>query len=158
MRTLLNEPELFKKLMLLLEILYHLAARTEYVMLDKQSMDSNLSPAEQERLNAVTAYIVEHFQGRVRLADAAAAANLRRMRFANILKRPPAKTFVQAVNDYGLILQCSNWCIPVSRCHRLVSTVVLTTCLLFTVRSGTAPAAARSATANLREENVIALQ
>lgn len=100
--TLLHENDSLKKLILLLEILHHLTALNSYNILDSQSFNSELSPAEKQRMNAVIAYIVENFQNTILLKDAAATANLTSHAFCKYFKRVTRKTFMEAVNDYRI--------------------------------------------------------
>lgn len=100
--TLADEQDPLKKLIRLLEILHTLATTDTYTILDKQNSCPQLSLTEQERINTVMAFIVEHFQNPIRLEDVAAIANMTPPAFCKYFKRLTRKTFVETVNDYRI--------------------------------------------------------
>lgn len=100
--ALSEENNGFKRLLLLLDILYELATETNYILLDNQSPYSTLSLAEKERINAAMAYIVDNFQNNITLKDAAATANMTPNAFCKYFKKITRKTFIEAVTDYRI--------------------------------------------------------
>ena len=102
MIAILDEKDSFKKLLLLLDLLYELSATDTYNLLDKQNSYSQLSLNEKERMHAVMAYIVDNFQNSISLTAAATAANMTPQAFCKYFKRITRKTFIQAVTDYRI--------------------------------------------------------
>ncbi|MDF2193724.1 AraC family transcriptional regulator [Paraflavitalea sp. CAU 1676] len=102
MTTLLQEKNNYSRLILLLDLLYHLATASNYTVLQKRSEFDSLSLSELERIHQVIAYIVDHFQDDISLDSAAAIANMTVPSFCKYFKRITRKTFVEAVNDYRI--------------------------------------------------------
>ncbi len=100
--ALAQEHEPFKKLLLLLQILQSLSSTHAVATLDAQSRYPGLPPAEKERIRDVVAYIVEHFQEKILLKDAATVAHMSAPAFCNYFKRMTRKTFIEAVTDYRI--------------------------------------------------------
>jgi len=100
MQLVLQEPDSFKKLLLLLGILHELAMTNDCIMLDKQNAYPALSSHEKERIHAVMAYIVENFQNNISLTEAAGIANMTPESFCKYFKKLSRKTFIEVVNDY----------------------------------------------------------
>ncbi len=95
-----KEKKVFKRFMLLLEVLYELASAKEYVLLNHENNYASLSANEMQRINSVMAYIVENFQHQIKLEDAAATINMSMHAFCKYFKKISRKTFIEAVNDY----------------------------------------------------------
>ena len=102
MTELVSEKDALKKLLLLLEILQELASTNHFILLNSQSIYAGLPFAETERINAVFAYIVENFQDKVTLQEAASAANMTPHAFCKYFKKISRKTFIEAVIDYRI--------------------------------------------------------
>lgn len=102
LRQLGQEPDPFRRLLLLLSLLQELAATPAYEVLDAQQQTGTLAPAERERFHRVMAYVVEHFRGEVTLARAAGVANLTPNAFCKYFKKITRKTFVETVIEYRL--------------------------------------------------------
>ena len=102
MQELLEEPNSYKKVILLLDLLHRLSLSKKYVLLEKQRVHVTLSAAEQQRIHTVMAYIVEHFKEHVSLAAAATLANMTPPAFCKYFKRITRKTFIEAVTDYRI--------------------------------------------------------
>jgi AraC-like DNA-binding protein len=100
--ALADESNGFKRLLLMLEILYELATTNDYVLLDNQSAYADLSLAERERIHSAMAYIVNNFQSKILLKDAAAAANMSPTSFCKYFKKISRKTFIEVVTDYRI--------------------------------------------------------
>jgi len=99
---LLNESYSFRKLVLLLEILYALATTDQYILLNKQNLFAALPVTEKERMNKVIAYIVENFRETISLNQAARAASMTPQAFCKYFKKISRKTFIEAVTDYRI--------------------------------------------------------
>ena len=102
MILLLKEKNTFKKLMMLLETLYELSITKNYTLLNKQNLFAALPSTEKERMNAVTAYIVENFREKISLNKAAREANMTPQAFCKYFKKISRKTFMEAVTDYRI--------------------------------------------------------
>ncbi|MEP6748796.1 MAG: AraC family transcriptional regulator [Bacteroidota bacterium] len=102
MQQILYEPDAFKKLLVMLDILYHLAITNDYVMLDKQHEYPSLSINEKERIHTAMAYIVENFQQDISLKAVAAIVNMTPESFCKYFKKLSRKTFIEVVNDYRI--------------------------------------------------------
>ncbi|WP_301921636.1 AraC family transcriptional regulator [Ferruginibacter sp.] len=102
MVAVLTEKSAFKKLLLLLEILNELSNTKKYKLLNKQNLFAALPTVEKERMNLVTAYIVENFREKTSLDKAAEAANMTPQSFCKYFKKISRKTFIEVVNDYRI--------------------------------------------------------
>lgn len=102
MEALLQEPDNCKRLLLFLDLLHRLSLTKKYVSLDKQKQHTLLSNSEQQRIQTVTAYIIEHFKKEVSLSEAAKVINMTPQSFCKYFKRLTRKTFIEAVTDYRI--------------------------------------------------------
>ena len=102
MNALLRESNRYKKLILLLDLLQHLATSARYSVLQKQTEFGLLSSRDQERIHRVFAYIVDRFQHGISLDAAAAIANMSAHAFCKYFKKLTRKTFIETVNDYKI--------------------------------------------------------
>ncbi|TZF83187.1 AraC family transcriptional regulator [Pedobacter sp. BS3] len=102
MMTLATENDNFKRLISLLEILHSLAVSDSVVVLNNYTYTAQQSPEEQQRINRVFAYLVEHFRQRVSLNEAAAVANMSPNAFCKYFKKATRKTFMEMVIDYRI--------------------------------------------------------
>ena len=100
MNIMLDEPHSFKKWALLMDILHELAGSKEYIMLSQEAPAPELSPLEKARMNTCIAYIVENFQNKISLQDAATLVNMTPHAFCRYFKKLNRKTFIEAVTDY----------------------------------------------------------
>lgn len=99
---LAEQPSNFRIFMGLMDILQSLAVTTDYHLLDKQSTIAERSKSEQERINAVYAYLVENFREEVSLEKAAAIAHMTPSAFCKYFKKITRKTFIETVIHYRL--------------------------------------------------------
>jgi AraC-like DNA-binding protein len=74
----------------------------KYKLLNKQNLFAALPTVEKERMNLVTAYIVENFREKTSLDKAAEAANMTPQSFCKYFKKISRKTFIEVVNDYRI--------------------------------------------------------
>jgi AraC-like DNA-binding protein len=102
MLAIFKEKAAFKKLLLLLEILDELSNRKKSKLLNKQNLFTALPVAEKERMNAVTAYIVDNFREKISLNKAANAVHMTPQAFCKYFKKISRKTFIEVVNDYRI--------------------------------------------------------
>ena len=100
MEWLLQEQDNCKRLLLFLDLLHQLSLSKKYILLDKQKQPTLLSDSEQQRIQTVTAYIIEHFKKDVSLSEAAKAINMTPQSFCKYFKRLTRKTFIEIVTDY----------------------------------------------------------
>lgn len=92
----------FRKMIILLEILHKLSSSKQYVLLDKQHKPLIYSASEHKKINAVIAYIVEHFREKIILEKAAKIAGMTNTSFCKYFKRQTRKTFIETVVDYRI--------------------------------------------------------
>lgn len=102
MNVLIQEKSSCKKLILFLDILHELTLIKDYAVLNRENYYEELSMNEKERINKVTAFIVEHFQHNISLNEAAALINMTTHAFCKYFKKITRKTFTEAVNDYRI--------------------------------------------------------
>lgn len=92
----------FDKMMGLLDILQRLAVSNEFSLLDQNQSIAERTPAEQERINPVFAYLVDNFRGQVSLDTAAGIANMTPNAFCKYFKKITRKTFMETIIEYRL--------------------------------------------------------
>ncbi|HEY4288143.1 MAG TPA: AraC family transcriptional regulator [Puia sp.] len=102
MLALLQEKNRYSKLILLLDLLQHLATSSRYTMLQKKNEFESLSLPDKDKIHKIIAYIVDHFQQDISLDAAAGIANMSPTAFCKYFKRITRKTFIEAVNDYRI--------------------------------------------------------
>jgi AraC-like DNA-binding protein len=95
-----NEP--FKKLILLLQILNHLAKSNEYILLNNTLESSGYPTTDYKKINDVTAYIVDNFKKETILNEAAKIANMSVSAFCRYYKRITRTTFIESVIHYRI--------------------------------------------------------
>lgn len=99
---LADEPNNFRTFLGLMDILQNLAIATDYTLLDKQNTIAERSASEQERINAVYAYLVENFREQVSLEKAAEIVHMTPNAFCKYFKKLTRKTFMETVIHYRL--------------------------------------------------------
>lgn len=99
--SLKDESDHFQALLSFLSILNSLG-NCHYRLLDKDRSIASLSSSEQERMNLVLAYIVDRFNGKISLDEAADLANLTTNAFCKYFKKNTRKTFMEMVTDYRI--------------------------------------------------------
>ncbi len=100
MTQLLQEPNHFRRMILVLELLDRLSLSKSYKTLHKQKTKTDLSDNEQQRINTVMAYIIDHFKTGVTLHKAAEVISMTPQSFCKYFKKNTRKTFMEAVTDY----------------------------------------------------------
>lgn len=102
MKLLARQENAFRKLTLLLEILYDLAKAGDYVLLDEDGMVAQQHNSHKERVNAALGYIVDNFRNDIVLHKVASLANMSPNAFCKYFKKMTNKTFVETVIDYRI--------------------------------------------------------
>ena len=100
MLELSEEKNTFTKMIFLLQLLNELSVTKSHLILHKQKPNAKFSITEQQRIHAVTAYIIDNFKNEVSLTAAAALINMTPQSFCKYFKRLTRKTFIEAVTDY----------------------------------------------------------
>lgn len=99
--SLKNEADNFQALTSFLSILNSLS-KCNYRFLDEDRSSVYQSSSEQERMNLILAYIVDNFNGKISLNEAANIASLTTNAFCKYFKKTTRKTFMEMVIDYRL--------------------------------------------------------
>lgn len=102
MVALLQEQDAFKKVILLLEILYELSVTEEFQLLHQKGIFPEESTIKQERIYKVLGYIVDNFKREVVLETASKIANMSPNAFCKYYKKITGQTFMQTVTDYRI--------------------------------------------------------
>lgn len=102
MRDILNEKDIFRKLIILLVILNKLSTSREYILLNKNNSVSEESGNNRERINKVFAYIVDNFHNEISLNKAAKIIEMTPNAFCKYFKRVTRKTFMETVINYRI--------------------------------------------------------
>lgn len=102
MKALLPEQNGLKRIGLLLEILSCLTLNNEYTILEKQNLYENIAVVEREKINKVTAYVVEHFREPINVEQASSLVHMTPHAFCRYFKRITRKTFIEMVVDYRI--------------------------------------------------------
>lgn len=99
--SLKNQTDNFQALTSFLSILNSLS-KCSYRLLDEDRKSIFQSSSEQERMNLILAYIVDNFNGKISLNEAANIASLTTNAFCKYFKKTTRKTFMEMVIDYRL--------------------------------------------------------
>lgn len=94
----LAQAEPLERLTGLFTTLHALAISPEVRPLDPAA--ATLSSADCERINRVYEYVAEHFQGSIRLDEAARLVCMTPQAFCRYFKKTTRKTFIELVNEY----------------------------------------------------------
>lgn len=100
-RSLIKLSNDFEKLMGLLQVLHLLALSEEGDLLAPQ-MNFSLNRQDQQRINHIFAYIIEHFKEKISLADAAQTIHMTPNALCKYFKKITRKTFMETVIEYRL--------------------------------------------------------
>ncbi|GGC10738.1 AraC family transcriptional regulator [Dyadobacter sediminis] len=102
MKLLAAQENAFRKMTMLLEILYDLAKSGDYVLLDPDATIAQQHNSHKERVNAALGYIVDNFRNDIVLNKVASLANMSPNAFCKYFKKMTNKTFVETVIDYRI--------------------------------------------------------
>lgn len=97
-----EEPDPFKQLLAVLDVLHQLAGSKDFLLLENQHAYPSLSLNEHERIHAAMAYVVENFQRPVSLVAVAERVSMTPAAFCKYFKKLTRKTFIEVVNDYRI--------------------------------------------------------
>lgn len=100
--SLSKEKDSFTAFTLFLQILHELSRTRKYRLADKQHTIADWNDKEQERINAVYAYIVENFKEDISLHDVAGVAHMSPNAFCKYFKKLTRKTLMETVIDYRI--------------------------------------------------------
>lgn len=99
---LFDEKNDFKKLVLLIELLYMLSLSKDFRLLNDGVHLMAQAEFSHARLHEVFAYIVDHYRKNISLEKAAAKANMTPNAFCRYFKQLTRKTFIETVTDYRI--------------------------------------------------------
>jgi len=102
MESILLEQNTIKRIGLFLNILDRLSISADFVVLEQQNLYENISVIAREKINKVTAYIVDCFKQPITVEQAAALVHLSPHAFCKYFKRVTRKTFMETVIDYRI--------------------------------------------------------
>jgi len=102
LNSLINDEGNFNRMLGLLNILQQLSLSDEYTLLDQSQSIAERTPAEQERINPIFAYLVDNFRGQVSLDEAAGVANMTPNAFCKYFKKITRKTFIETIIEYRM--------------------------------------------------------
>lgn len=100
--ALAKEEDSFKKMMGLLQLLQLLALSEEDQLLIPHRDNSLLDQEDQQRINNILAYIIDHFKEKISLDEIAQAAHMTPNAFCKYFKKVTRRTFMETVIDYRL--------------------------------------------------------
>jgi AraC-like DNA-binding protein/quercetin dioxygenase-like cupin family protein len=102
MQSMLYEQNGLKRIALFLHVLSCLTLNNEYTVLEKQNLYEHIALVEREKINKVTAFVVEHFREPIHVEQAAAIVHMTPHAFCKYFKRITRKTFIGMVIDYRI--------------------------------------------------------
>lgn len=102
MALLLQEQNGVRRIGRLLEILNSLALCNDFSVLEQQNLYEHIAVVEREKINRITAYVVERFKEPVTVEQAAALVNMSPHAFCRYFKRITRRTFIEMVIDYRI--------------------------------------------------------
>lgn len=102
MYALLWEQSAVKKIGRLLEILENLALTNDYTILETQNLYEEMASIEREKINKITAYVVDHFKDPVTVEEVSALVYMSPHAFCKYFKKITRKTFMEIVIDYRI--------------------------------------------------------
>lgn len=98
----MHEEKSFRRLLMLLDILYDLSQSDEFEYLSTEGCPTTVKRKEFERVQILFNYIHENYQNELVLDEAAKLLNLAKSSFCKFVKRKTKKTFSQLVNEVRL--------------------------------------------------------
>jgi AraC-like DNA-binding protein len=102
MTDIMTEKVNFKKLLILLNILYELSLLPDYKFLNSENALMKYSTLDLQKINLVYRYIIDHFEDKISLDKAAEVANMTPNAFCKYFKKTTGKTFMEVVIAYRL--------------------------------------------------------
>lgn len=95
------------KMLKLLSLLNYLATANEYSFITNQSFRANTKMAELKRIQVVYNYVLENYQHKISLDEAAQLVAMTKSSFCRFLKKHTKKTFSEIVNNIRIDHACS---------------------------------------------------
>ena len=96
----------FNRVTLLLSILEIIASQKDYQILSSPNVRNKINESDSERLNKVYKYVINNFQKRITLDEAASIASLSASSFCRYFKKRTNKTFIQLLNEIRISHAC----------------------------------------------------
>ncbi|SIT03095.1 AraC-type DNA-binding protein [Zobellia uliginosa] len=96
----------FEKLMLFFEVLNDIATNTEHQVLATSGFVKSFNKGNDERLDKVYEYVMEHLTEKIDLDEAAKLLNLSKSAFCRFFKKKTRKTFSQFVKEARIGYAC----------------------------------------------------
>ncbi len=97
------EKDGFKKILVLLEVLYTLAKSKDYKLLNADGFALETEPQDSAKIDIVYKYINENFQSHIPLNDIADKVSMTVPAFCRYFKKVTGKTFTKLVNEYRVV-------------------------------------------------------
>lgn len=91
-----------KRLLHFLDLLDHLSTSEEMVLISKVPFDLESNNTENEKLEKVVQFVLEHYDRRIKLAEVAAISNLSISAFCRFFKLRTRKTFFRFLNEFRI--------------------------------------------------------
>lgn len=99
----LPEKKGFKRVLVFLEILHHLAKTDDYTILNVDGYAFETTVQDSERIDVIYNYISDHFKEHIPLETIAEVASMTVPAFCRYFKRVTGKTFTKLVNEYRVV-------------------------------------------------------
>ncbi|GAA4808128.1 AraC family transcriptional regulator [Olivibacter ginsenosidimutans] len=110
MEALVQEQNTVARIGLFLNILDRLSFSTDFKVLEQQNLYEHISVVEREKINKVSAFIVDHFQKPITIEEAASLVHLSPHAFCKYFKKVTRKTFMETVIDYRIDFATQRLC------------------------------------------------
>ncbi|EDP70964.1 transcriptional regulator [Flavobacteriales bacterium ALC-1] len=99
----LYKNEGFKKILLLLEVLYGLAKSSDYTILNADGFAFETEPQDSAKIDVIFKHINENFQEHISLDEIANKVSMTVPAFCRYFKKATGKTFTKLVNEYRVV-------------------------------------------------------
>lgn len=99
----LPEKKGFKRVLVFLEILHHLAKTEDYTILNVDGYAFETTAQDSQRIDLIYNYISNHFKEQISLKTIAEVASMTVPAFCRYFKRVTGKTFTKLVNEYRVV-------------------------------------------------------
>ena len=96
----------FNRITLLLSILEKIASQKEYHFLASPMIQNTINESDSDRLNKVYKYMLNNFQQKINLENAASVASLSIPSFCRYIKKRTNKSFIQLLNEIKIGHAC----------------------------------------------------
>lgn len=99
----LNEKEGFKKILILLDVLYCLAKSQDYTLLNADGFAFETEPQDSAKIDVIFKHINQNFQQHISLDEIADKVSMTVPAFCRYFKKVTGKTFTKLVNEYRVV-------------------------------------------------------